>query len=72
MERGLIAVILKVNKLMNSHHECLHKLGWLIFNREDQNGGLSLDELERLLDIIDHDTIEEIYNDGYRDGLHDS
>ncbi|GEM_PF-6470801 len=63
-------MILKVNKLMDSNWKCLNKLGWLFFNREDQNGGLNKEELEQLLDIIDNETIKEIYDKGYRDGIH--
>lgn len=60
------------NKLISSDFEMLRKLGWLIYDREDQDGGLTTDELEELLKIVTEDEMQRIcqeaHNEGFEEG----
>lgn len=71
-----------INKLINSENEHLRKIGWLLYDREDQDGGLNNDELDNLIHILndfnedDFDSIlaeeyEKGYQEGYNDGAND-
>jgi hypothetical protein len=66
-------VILEINKLINSDFDILNNIGWLLYNRADQNGGLAKEELNELLQIV---TIEEMekeckvaYDKGFNDAI---
>jgi hypothetical protein len=59
---------LEINKLIDSDFDMLNKLGWLLYNREDQNGGLNLEEVYELLKIVTEDEMKKDYQDGYYDG----
>lgn len=60
---------LDINKLINSDFEMLKKLGWLLYHREDQNGGLNLEEIHNLLSIVTVGAIEKVYENGFSDGI---
>lgn len=42
----------EIEKLINSSFSILEELGWLLYNRKDQNDGLDKDELDDLLRIL--------------------
>lgn len=42
----------EIEKLINCSFSILEELGWLLYNRNDQNGGLDKDELDDLLRIL--------------------
>lgn len=65
-------MILETNKLINSDFDMLKKLGWMLYNREDQDGGLTKEELNALLHIINENSIDEIYREGYNECLSDN
>lgn len=65
-------LMFEINKLISSEIDILTKVGWLLYNREDQNGGLSKNELDDMLRIL---TVEEMgrelqasYDEGFDDG----
>lgn len=63
-------MILEINKLINSGDEYISRIGWLIFNREDQNGGLNKRELEELLELlVPLDSLEDILDEHYEKGV---
>ncbi|MCM3109908.1 hypothetical protein [Lederbergia lenta] len=59
-------MIPQINKLLDSDYDELEELGRLIYNREDQSGGLNADELDKLLYIIDEDFFESIREEGVK------
>ena len=64
-------MILEINKLISSDFNMLKKLGWLLYNRQDQNGGLTKDELNELLHILSVEEMEKEYQMAYDEGLDD-
>ncbi|MGG3890243.1 hypothetical protein [Metabacillus fastidiosus] len=62
----------EVNKLINSGFEMLEKIGWLIYNRENQNRGLSKEELYDLLRITTVQEMEKEYHKAYDEGVNDT
>jgi hypothetical protein len=60
---------LQINKLINCEVKILKDLGWLLYHRKDQQGGLSLDEVHSLLKLITVEATEKIYNNGFSDGI---
>jgi flagellar biosynthesis/type III secretory pathway protein FliH len=61
-------MILEINQLINSGDKYISKIGWLIYNREDQNGGLNKQELEELLGLLTPLNIEDIIDKHYEKG----
>lgn len=65
-------MLLEIQRLINSEFDMLEKVGWLLYNREDQVGGLSKDGLNELLQIIRE---EEMYKEcklWYDEGFNDA
>lgn len=74
-------MILEINKLINSENKYINKIGWLIYDRENQTGGLTKSELENLLELLTPINFEDIeyeqfekgkqegFNEGYSLGL---
>ena len=60
-------MILDINKLCESEFGILRDLGNLLYNRENQDGGLTKDEVCSLLDIMNKSKLEEFYKE-YREG----
>ncbi|MEK4824494.1 hypothetical protein NSS71_08040 [Niallia sp. FSL W8-0951] len=60
-----------IQKLINSDYEILEKFGWLLYNREDQNAGLSQEEVYELMKILNEDTMEKEYRAAYEEGMSD-
>lgn len=65
-------MILEINKLINSEFDILKKIGWLIYNREDQDGGLDKEELNELLQIVTDEEVHREYKIGYDEGFNDA
>lgn len=61
----------EVEKLINSSFSILKELGWLLYNRKDQNGGLDKDELDSLLRVVSVESMEKEYKAAYDDGFND-
>lgn len=64
-------MILDTNKLIESEFDILKKVGWLIYNREDQEGGLNKNELNDLLHIVTVNEMEKEYQQAYDEGFND-
>jgi hypothetical protein len=64
-------MIYEINKLINSEFEPIQKLGWLLYNREDQNGGLTKEEVYKLIEIFADGDFEEILEEQYLEGFKD-
>lgn len=65
-------MILEINKLIDSDFNMLKKVGWLVYNRENQVGGLTKDELNQLLHIVTIDEMQKEYQSGYDEGFDDA
>jgi hypothetical protein len=63
---------LEINKLIDSEFEMLRKLGWLLYEREDRNGGLNLEEVYKLLHIVNVEEMEKEYKAAYDEGFDDA
>ncbi|AJA41428.1 hypothetical protein AXJ14_gp109 [Geobacillus virus E3] len=61
-------MILEINKLINSGDKYISKIGWLIYNREDQDGGLNKQELEELVELLAPLNFEDIFDEYYEKG----
>lgn len=63
----------EINNLIDSEFKMLKRVGWLLYNRENQHGGLTRDELSELLQIVRVGEMEkeyqEAYDEGFRDGI---
>lgn len=64
-------MLLEINKLINSDFGMLKKLGWLLYDREDQIGGLTKEELYKLLHIVSIEEVEKEYQEAYNEGFND-
>jgi hypothetical protein len=64
-------VILETQKLINSDFDMLKKVGWLVYNRENQEAGLSKDELNELLQIVSDEEMEKEYQIAYNEGFNE-
>lgn len=62
-------MMLEINKLIESEYELLNKVGWLLHGREDQNGGLNIEEVYELVKMINDESATEIYKEGYNSCL---
>jgi len=62
-------MIYDVQNLSNSKFEILKKFGHLLYNREDQDGGLSKEEVYKLLKIFDEINLRSVYKEGFEAGL---
>jgi hypothetical protein len=62
---------LEINKLITSEFKMLKELGWLLYNREDQNGGLTLNEVHKLLKAVTVEELEKEIKDSYDEGFND-
>jgi len=64
-------MILEINKLISSEHEFVRKIGWLLYKRENQDEGLTQEEVYSLMGMMDcfEDEIQKSYNDGFHDAL---
>jgi hypothetical protein len=60
---------LEINKLITSEFKMLKELGWLLYNREDQNGGLILNEVHKLLKAVTAEELEKEIKDSYDEGF---
>lgn len=57
-------MLFEINKLIESECYMIKKVGWLIYNREDQNGGLNKEELNELLSFLNETSLEEVFEKG--------
>ena len=64
-------MILEINQLISSHHEIVSKLGWLLYGREDQNGGLNKNEVEELMKLVNDSSVEKILSGAYDEGFNE-
>lgn len=67
-------MIYETQKLLNSDSEILNKIGWILYDRKDENSGLTYEELNRLVKILldgFEKEMQDSYNEGYEDGLCD-
>lgn len=63
-------MILEINKFINSGDKYISKIGWLIYNREDQEGGLNKRELEELLELlVPLESLEDMFDMYYEKGV---
>lgn len=62
---------LEINKLINSEFNILQQLGKILYNRENQNGGLTFNELDDLLGIVSVEELEKEYQEAYNEGFYD-
>ena len=60
-------MILQINQLIASSHKPCEQLGWLLYNRECK--GLTEDEVHRLLEIVNDETLEKVYQKGSEYGF---
>ncbi|MGD6876943.1 hypothetical protein [Bacillus infantis] len=60
-----------INNLIDSEFKMLSKIGWLLYNREDQHGGLTAEEVYELLQIINEEEMENEYQQAYDEGFND-
>lgn len=65
-------MLFDINKLISSEFNMLNKVGWLLYNREDQNGGLNKEELNELLHIVSIESMEKEYQQAYDEGFNDA
>jgi hypothetical protein len=70
--KGGVKMTLEINKLIDSEFEMLRKLGWLLYEREDRNGGLNLEEVYKLLHIVNVEEMEKEYKAAYDEGFDDA
>jgi hypothetical protein len=63
---------LDINKLINSESDILKRIGWLLYGREDQKGGLNQEEIYKLLSIISVEEMEKEYKAAYEEGFDDA
>jgi flagellar biosynthesis/type III secretory pathway protein FliH len=69
-------MIYEINRFIDDDHPTIQRAGWLLYNRVEQDGGLTLDETEQLAEILDDlaeelaevPEVDELYNVGYADG----
>jgi hypothetical protein len=64
-------MIFEINKLINSDSDMLKKIGWLLYDSTDQDGGLNKEELHNLLRILTVEEMEEEYKAAYQEGFND-
>lgn len=64
-------MIWEINKLMDSEYKLCRELGRLLYSRESQDSGLTYEELERLLEIVNQSSLDKLYNEGYEVGFED-
>ena len=60
---------IEINQLIASHHDVVSMLGWLLYNRVDQNGGLNKEEVEQLVKIVNDDSVRKIFDFGFDEGF---
>ncbi|MFS1518599.1 hypothetical protein V1503_19360 [Bacillus sp. SCS-151] len=65
-------MILETQKLINSDYSILNKVGWFLYNREDQQGGLSKEEIDDLLHILCNEEMEKELRTTYDKGFADA
>ena len=63
---------LELDILINSEFDMLKQIGWLLYNREDQNGGLNKEELNELLHIVTVEEMEKESREAYEEGFNDA
>lgn len=59
-------MIWEINKLMDSHVKICRDLGKLLYHKEGE--GLSEKEVERLLEIVNNESIGKIFDRGFEKG----
>jgi hypothetical protein len=67
----------QINRLIESDHKKLRELGWLLYNCNAHELGLSKDDVNHFLKILGEsdlnrdieDEIEKAYEEGYEDAL---
>lgn len=57
----------EINRLLSSDIPSAKEIGYLLFTRDNLDGGLNTKELERLIDLLD-ELIESSYSEGLKDG----
>lgn len=60
---------LEINKLIDCNFDMLQQLGKLIYNRENQDGGLTVNELDELLRIVTVEEMDKEYQEAYDQGF---
>ncbi|MED4883133.1 hypothetical protein [Bacillus smithii] len=48
---------LEIHKLINSEYKPLQEFGWLLYEKENLNDGLDLDDIHKLLRIFNEETL---------------
>jgi LmbE family N-acetylglucosaminyl deacetylase len=69
-------MIYEINRLIDDDHPQIKRLGWLLYNRDERDAGMTEDETEQLAGIIaelaeelaDIPDADELYRLGYADG----
>ncbi|MFO1442938.1 hypothetical protein KDN24_06870 [Bacillus sp. Bva_UNVM-123] len=64
-------MLFEINKLIGSEFDMLKRVGWLLYNRFDQHGGLEIEELNELLHIVSIEEMEKEYRLAYDEGFND-
>ena len=59
----------EINKLIGCQYPMLQKVGWLLYSRDDTNGGLTTQELGRLLETLTVEGMEKECDDAYDEGF---
>ncbi|WP_219620072.1 hypothetical protein [Bacillus sp. T33-2] len=67
----MIIIVLEINNLINSEHKMLRDFGWLLYGRQNQDGGLTKEELNELLQIVTVENMENEYQTAYNEGFND-
>jgi hypothetical protein len=67
-----MGVILEINKLIESDYDSISKVGWLLYDIQDRNTGLTQDELVHIVSLLGNSDIdkelEKEYDRGFDDG----
>lgn len=65
-------MIHKINALMNSEYEFLKRIGWFLFDRNNGQDGLTSNEVEELIHMLEFENIEsdleDVRDEGYAKG----
>jgi len=71
IHRGDEKLIYDIQVLKGSGYEVLKKLGHLLDDREDQDGGLNKEEVYELLKIVNESSIDNIHRKAFENGMHE-
>ncbi|MGG3987326.1 hypothetical protein [Bacillus smithii] len=51
---------LEIQKLIDSEYKPLQEFGWLLYEKENLNNGLDLDDIHKLLRIFNEETFYDL------------